>query len=433
MNIIDIIAKKRDGYQLNKSEINYFINNYVSGEVKDYQASALLMAIYLNGMSRQETVDLTRAMMYSGEVIDLSNIKGVKVDKHSTGGVGDKTSIVLGPIVASAGAKLAMISGRGLGHTGGTLDKLESIPGMNVSLTDKQFKKQVKQINIAVMSQTANINPADKKMYALRDVTATVGVIPLIASSIMSKKLASGSNTILLDVKIGSGAFMKNLTDAKKLTNTLVDIGNFFKRDTRAIITDMRQPLGYAVGNILEIKEAIDTLKGNGPDDFTELCLQASAIILNQAKLAKSFKDGYSFAKKQLTSGAAFKKFKTWIKAQGGNTTYLDNPQKFKKAKHIILLKSNIDGYIEKIDALQIGEASMHLGAGRLTKDDSIDYAAGIILKTKVGFKIKKGGPLCEIHTNKNNYQPILKDVKKAFVITKKPVKVPSVVLEYIK
>lgn len=433
MDIIEIIAKKRDGEELTTEEINYFIREYVKGTIKDYQASALLMAIYIKGMNHSETVALTKAMMYSGETISLNDIKGVKVDKHSTGGVGDKTSMVLGPIVASAGAKLAKMSGRGLGHTGGTLDKLESIPGMSISLSEKQFKNQVKKIGIAVMGQTANVDPADKKLYALRDVTATVGVVPLIASSIMSKKLASGADTILLDVKVGSGAFMKTLREAEHLSKVLVAIGKTFKRDTRALITDMQEPLGCAVGNILEVKEAIDTLKGHGPKDFTDLCLFAASVMIQQAKLAKSEDEAYRLAKKQLTSGAAFNKFKEWIKAQGGDISYLDNPNKFKKAKNIIEVKASTSGFIKEIVALEIGEAAMHLGAGRLTTDDKIDYTAGIILKKKVGEEVKQGDILCEVHTNKKNALPIIKDIKKAFKIVYYPVATPNVVLKYIK
>ncbi|MCQ2752948.1 MAG: pyrimidine-nucleoside phosphorylase [Bacilli bacterium] len=433
MDIIEIIAKKRDGRVLNKQEIDYFIDQYVKGNVKDYHASALLMAIYLKGMNHSETVALTNAMMHSGKIIDLSKIKGIKVDKHSTGGVGDKTSIALVPLVAASGAKIAMMSGRGLGHTGGTLDKLEAIPGMKVSLSEETFKHQIAKIGMAITGQTSDMVPADKKLYALRDVTATIDVIPLIASSIMSKKLASGTDAIFLDVKMGSGAFMKTFPDAEQLAKTLVRIGKAFKRDTRALITNMREPLGFAVGNILEVKEVIATLKGHGPSDFTELCLVSAAIMLIQAKLAKNISSAYALAEKQLKNGKAFQKFKEWIKAQGGDTTYLDAPEKFKTAKNVITLTAKKSGYIEEITALTIGEAAMHLGAGRLSVSDKIDYTAGIILKKKVGDHVKKGEPLCEVYTNKKDYQSILKDIGRAFKIVSWEIRKPEIAIKYIK
>lgn len=433
MDILEIIAKKRDGKTLSKEEINYFISNYVKENIQDYQASALLMAIYIRGMNHKETVDLTDAMMHSGDIIDLSSIKGIKVDKHSTGGVGDKTSMVLGPLVASCGAKLAKMSGRGLGHTGGTLDKLESIPGMSISLTNKEFKDQVSKIGIAIMGQTGNLVPADKKLYALRDVTSTVGVVPLMASSIMSKKLASGSNTILLDVKLGSGAYMKTKEDAIKLSKVLVNIGKSFKRDTRAVITNMQEPLGNAVGNNLEVIEAINTLHNKGPKDFTTLCIKCASIMLEQAHIVKNSKDAYKLIKEKLNNGEAFNKFKEFVNAQGGDISYLDNPNKFRKSKYIIPIKANKSGYIKEIIALQIGEAAMKLGAGRLSIKDKIDYSAGIVLSHKVGEKIKKGDVLAFAHTDKNNINDVLKMISKAFVIVNNKVKEPEVIIDYIK
>ena len=433
MNILDIIAKKRDGHALTREEINFFISNYVKDEIKDYQAASLLMAIYIRGMNHQETVDLTDAMLHSGDIVNLDDIPGIKVDKHSTGGVGDKTSMVLGPLVACCGAKLAKMSGRGLGHTGGTLDKLESIPGMNISLSDKQFKKQVKEINIALMGQTGNIVPADKKLYALRDVTATVGVIPLIASSIMSKKLASGANTILLDVKMGSGAFMKTLEDAQKLSKVLVNIGKSFKRDTRAVITNMQEPLGLAIGNNLEVIEAINTLHNKGPKDFTLLCKKCAAIMLEQANIVSNEKEAVKLIDQKLNNGEAFNKFLEFVKAQGGDISYIKNPNKFKKAKNIYQVKVATFGYIKEIVALEIGEVAMLLGAGRLRKEDKINPSAGIILNKKVGDKVNKNDVLCTLYTDKKDCVDIIKRVRASFIISKQKVKEPLVIIDYIK
>ncbi|MCQ2794670.1 MAG: pyrimidine-nucleoside phosphorylase [Bacilli bacterium] len=433
MNIVDIIAKKRDNRALTRLEIKYFIKSLVSHKIEDYHASTLLMAIYLNGMSHDEIVNLTKEMMKSGEIIDLSDIPGVKVDKHSTGGVGDKTSMVLAPLVASFGVKVAKVSGRGLGHTGGTLDKLESIPGMSINLTNAKFKELVRRNGIAIMGQTKELDPADKTLYALRDVTATVGSLPLITSSIMSKKLASGSDTILLDVKVGSGAFMKTLKDARELSNLLVSVGKACNKDTRAIITDMQEPLGYAVGNILEVKEAIDTLNNKGPKDFTELCLTCAAIMLTQAKVTDNLDKAKEMAEANLKNGKAFYKFKQWIASQGGDTYYLDHPDKFKKAKYVYDIKCKHVGYIKEIEALTIGEAAMHLGAGRLTIKDKIDPTAGIVLNKKVGDHVKFNDLLCKVYTNKENVNDILKTINKAFKILPVKVKTPKVIIDYIK
>ena len=433
MRMVDIIVKKRDGLSLTKEEINFAINGYVNGEVPDYQMSALAMAIVFKGMNNEEIVNLTSTMLHSGDIIDLSLIKGVKVDKHSTGGVGDKTSLVLGPLVASCGAKLAKMSGRGLGHTGGTLDKLESIPGFKVNLDSNQFVKQVNDIGIAIVGQTANLVPADKKMYALRDVTGTVESIPLIASSIMSKKLASGSDTILLDVKFGSGAFMKNVDDAKKLAKTMVDIGKSLNKDTRAIITDMTQPLGLAIGNALEVKEAINTLHGNGPKDFVELCLSAGSIMLQQAKICNNLDDGRKLLEEKLKNGEAFNKFVEFVKAQNGDINYILDPNKLPIAKHIIEVRSENDGYVDEINCLEIGESAMRLGAGRKTINDTIDMAAGIILNKKVGNHVKKGEILCYAHTNIDDVKDIIVDIHDSFKILPEKVESKPIVHDYIK
>lgn len=418
MRMIDIIEHKRDGKILTNEEINFFITNYVDGKIPDYQVSALLMAILFRGMSDEEIFNLTNDMLHSGDIIDLSKIKGIKVDKHSTGGVGDKTSLVLGPLIASCGAKLAKMSGRGLGHTGGTLDKMESIPGMQINISEDNFISQVNKIGMAIVGQTGHLVPADKKLYALRDVTGTVDSLPLIASSIMSKKLASGSDSILLDVKVGSGAFMKTLEMGEELAKTMVSIGKYFKKDTRAILTDMDEPLGLAVGNNLEVIEAINTLKGNGPKDLTELCIKAGAIMLLQAKICTSFEEGEKLLQSKIENGEAFKKFVDFVEAQGGDITYVLNTSKFEKAKYEISINSNKSGYITKIDALEIGEFAMKLGAGREKIEDKIDYSAGIILSKKIGDFVNSGDELCKIYTNKENYEEIIKEIKNSFIIS---------------
>lgn len=433
MRMVDIIEKKRDGFSLNKEEINFFINGYTNGSIPDYQASALAMAIVLKGMNKEEIGDLTDAMMHSGDTIDLSSIKGIKVDKHSTGGVGDKTSLVLGPLVASCGAKLAKMSGRGLGHTGGTLDKMESIPGMRINLSEEEFVNQVNKIGMSIIGQTAQIDPADKKLYALRDVTGTVESIPLISSSIMSKKLASGSDCILLDVKFGSGAFMKTIEKAKELARTMVDIGDYLNRDTRAIITDMEEPLGMAVGNALEVKEAIATLQGNGPKDLVDLVTYAGAIMLEQAKIVSNFEEGEKRIKQAIEDGGGFNKLLEFVSAQGGNVSYIKDLSKFKVAENIIPVYSSSTGYVEKIDSLLIGVSAMKLGAGRETLVDTIDMAAGIVLNKKVGDKVNKGDVLCYLHTNKDEYESIAKDVLSSFKLSSNLVNVHPIVYDYIK
>lgn len=433
MRMVDIIIKKRDGHALSKEEIHFFIKGYVDGSIPDYQVSALLMAILDHNMNMEEIVTLTDEMLHSGDVMDLSAIKGHKVDKHSTGGVGDKTSLVLGPLVASRGAKLAKMSGRGLGHTGGTLDKMESIPGMRISVSNEHFIRQVNEIGIAIVGQTGLLVPADKKLYALRDVTGTVESLPLIASSIMSKKLASGSDSILLDVKFGKGAFMKTLDDARKLAKTMVSIGNNLGRDTRAILTDMDQPLGHAVGNALEVKEAIETLKGHGPKDLVELCLEAGAIMLEQAGVYQDHDEAIKALKESLANGDAFNKLKEMIDWQGGDVSYIEHPEKFPLAKHIVEVKADKDGYVRRIDALMIGESAMRLGAGRAKIEDTIDMSAGIVLNKKIGDKVKKDETLCFVHTNIDKFDDILKDIKEAFIIDENEVKTPPIIHEYIK
>lgn len=430
--MVDIIAKKRDGHELTKEEISFFVQGYADDKIPDYQASAFTMAVLFRGMTKKETGYLTDAMMHSGETVDLSMIPGKVVDKHSTGGVGDKTSLVVGPLVASCGAKVAKMSGRGLGHTGGTLDKMESIPGMQIFLSREQFIKQVQEIGLAIIGQTAKIDPADKKLYALRDVTATVESIPLIASSIMSKKLASGSDAILLDVKFGGGAFMKTFDQAKILATAMVEIGDELHRDTRAILTDMDQPLGFAVGNALEVKEAIDTLNGHGPKDFVELCTQAGAIMLEQAGLVKDVEEGRKRIVEQIKNGEGLKKLAEFVAAQGGDASYIHDPSKFPLAKHQVEIKAEKAGYVRRIDSLAIGISAMKLGAGRETMEQTIDMAAGIILRKKVGDRVEKGDVLAIAHTNKENVEEVYKDIHDAFELQDEFVAVPNIVHAYI-
>ena len=428
----DIILKKRDGFELSKEEIDFFIKNYVNNIIPDYQASALAMAIYFQGMNKKEISFLTDSMLHSGEIIDLSSINGVKIDKHSTGGVGDKTSLVLGPLVASCGAKVAKMSGRGLGHTGGTLDKLESIKGVSVNVSKENFIKQVNDIGIAIIGQTGDLVPADKKLYALRDVTATVDSIPLIASSIMSKKLASGADTILLDVKFGSGAFMKDIKSAEELASTMVEIGKHLNRDTKAVLTDMDQPLGMAIGNSLEVIEACETLKKHGPKDLVELCLNLGAIILKQAHIEEDIEKGKVLLQSKIDNLEAFKKLEELIKYQGGDISYLEDYSKFEKSKYKKEIYSSKEGYVEKISALEIGECAMHLGAGRATKDDVIDMASGIVLNKKVGDFVKKGELLLTCYTNKENVEEIYKDLENSYIIVQNKVPNHKIIHEII-
>ena len=412
----EIIEHKRDGLKLTRDEIHFFIENYVSGSIPDYQASALLMAIYLKGMDAEETAILTLEMENSGEIWDLSDIPGLKIDKHSTGGVGDKVSLVLGPMVASCGGKLAKMSGRGLGHTGGTLDKLESIPGFDIYENIHEFKEQIRNVGMAIIGQSSDLDPADKKLYALRDVTATVSCIPLIASSIMSKKLASGSDCILLDVKYGCGAFMKTKEKAHELADLMIDIGKHLGKDVRAEVTDMDQPLGFAVGNNLEVKEAINTLKGHGPKDLFNLCVNSGSIMLTQAKLFKTTEEAKEAILENVKNGKAFEKFVEFVKAQKGDTSYILNPDKFEMAKNIVPIYSDKEVIIKRIDALTIGKCAMKLGGGREVITDVIDMSAGIVLNKKIGDKVEKGELLCTLYTNKNEYSEIESETKNAFI-----------------
>lgn len=398
MRAADLIIKKRDGKALTDEEINFLIDNYTKELIPDYQMAAWAMAVFFRGMTKEETRALTQAMMRSGETIDLSPIQGTIVDKHSTGGVGDTTTIVLAPLVAAAGVPVAKMSGRGLGHTGGTIDKLETIPGMRLDLTREEFIDQVNRIGVGIVGQTGNLVPADKKLYALRDVTGTVESLPLIAASIMSKKLASGAHSILLDVKTGSGAFMKTYDEARALAREMVDIGRGLGHPTIALITDMDQPLGYAVGNALEVKEAIETLQGKGPEDLTELCLTIGAHLLVLAKSVAHQEEAYQKLKDLLYSGAALDKLAQLIEAQGGNPQVVEDPDLLPKAPVLLPVLSDREGYVNHIDCFQIGHAAMLLGAGRASLEDKIDPGVGIQLCKKVGDYINKGDVVAYIH-----------------------------------
>lgn len=400
MRMVDLIEKKRNGLTLTKEEILFIIENYTAGTIPDYQMSALLMTIYYQDMTDEEITTLTLAMANSGEVIDLSELKGIKVDKHSTGGVGDTTTLVLAPLVASVGATVAKMSGRGLGYTGGTIDKLEAIPGFKVELSDEEFVRIVNESHVAVIGQSGDLAPADKKLYALRDVTATIDSIPLIASSIMSKKIAAGADAIVLDVTTGDGAFMKNIEDAKRLAHTMVRIGKLAERNTMAVISDMSQPLGRAIGNSLEIVEAIDTLKGNGPEDLMEMCYTLGSQMVVLAGKATDLAAARKMLEQSLASGAAFEKFKEMIANQGGDLQVIEQPEQLLTAKYKLELPAKTSGYVTRIVANEIGIAAMMLGAGRKTKEDSIDHAVGILLNKKVGDSVKEGESLLTIYSN---------------------------------
>ena len=399
MRMYDVIAKKRDGGTLSREEIAFAVNGYVAGEIPDYQMSALLMAIYLQGMTDEETAILTDVMAHSGDMVDLSAIQGVKVDKHSTGGVGDKTTLVIAPMVAACGVKIAKMSGRGLGHTGGTVDKMESVPGTRTALNQEEFFRQVNEIGISVIGQSGEIAVADKKLYALRDVTATVGCIPLIASSIMSKKLAAGSDAILLDVTMGDGAFMKNLDDAIELARLMVSIGTAHGRKVAALITDMDKPLGHNIGNSLEIAESIAVLKGKGPADLTEVCLQLASNMLVLAGKG-TLTECRAMAERTLQDGTAFVKCCQMFAAQGGDVEMVKDPDKLRKAAYSYKITARENGYIVKNDVEKIGNASVLLGAGRIQKEDSIDFAAGIVMHKKLGDMVRSGDAICTFYAD---------------------------------
>lgn len=418
MKMIDIINKKRAGMELTTEEINFFIENYTDGSIPDYQVSALLMAIYFQKMNMRETADLTMAMVNSGDILDLSKIEGIKVDKHSTGGVGDTTTLVLTPMVAALGIPVAKMSGRGLGHTGGTIDKLESFEGFSVEISEEQFISNVNNNKISIMGQTADLAPADKKLYALRDVTGTVENISLISSSIMSKKIAAGADAIVLDVKIGDGAFMKSYESAKELAKAMVSIGKSVNRNTVAVISDMDQPLGFAVGNALEVKEAIDTLNGKGPEDLLELCLTLGSNMVVLAEKAETVEEARKMLIKVIEDKSALNKLKEFIRAQGGNSNQVDNTELLPKAKYIVEVKSEKEGYVSKIDSEHIGLIAMELGAGRATKEDSVDLAVGIVLNKKRGNKVSVGETLAYIHVNdKSKIEKASRDIIESYHI----------------
>ncbi|SFD51690.1 pyrimidine-nucleoside phosphorylase [Lentibacillus persicus] len=432
MRMYDIIEKKRDGQKLTNEEIRFFINGYTNGEIPDYQASALLMAVFFQDMTEEERAELTGAMVESGDQIDLSAISGIKVDKHSTGGVGDTTTLILAALVASLGVPVAKMSGRGLGHTGGTIDKLESVPGFHVEISNDAFIDLVNKNKVAVVGQTGNLAPADKKLYGLRDVTATVNSIPLIASSIMSKKIASGADAIVLDVKTGAGAFMKELEEAKELAGAMVSIGNRVGRNTMAVISDMSQPLGNAIGNALEVKEAISTLRGKGPDDLTELCLELGSQMVVLGGKANTLKEAKELLYDNLHNGKALDHFKQFLESQGGDAGVVDNPDLLPQAAHTFELSAKQSGTVSEIIADNIGTAAMMLGAGRATKDSEIDLSVGIVLNKKVGDPIDKGESLLRIHANTDQVEDVKEKLYESIAITSETVESPPLIYDKI-
>ena len=419
MRAVEIIEKKKHGKQLTFEEIDFIVQGYTNNTIPDYQMSAFLMAIYFKGMDKEETANLTLSFVNSGDKVNLSAIEGIKVDKHSTGGVGDKISLIVVPLVASVGIPVAKMSVRGLGHTGGTIDKLESIEGFKVEISNAQFINNVNLHKMAVVGQSANLTPADKKIYALRDVTSTVDSIPLIASSIMSKKIASGADAIVLDVKVGSGAFMKSIDEARNLAQTMVDIGKSLNRNTVAVITNMNQPLGYEVGNANEIKEAIKVLRGDGADDETTVALTIASYMSMLGGAFKDFDSAYEHLNNVIKSGKAIDKLKELIKIQGGNPSIVDNPDKLPTAKNHVEVKSLRSGYVQSFDTESVGVAAMLLGAGRRTKEDIIDFSAGITLKKKIGDKVEVGDTLCILHTNKEIWDNAYERAINSFIIDK--------------
>lgn len=434
MRMYDLIMKKRNGGTLSRDEIFFMIEGYTKGNIPDYQMSAMMMAIYFNGMNEKETAALTMAMAESGDQLDLSGIQGIKVDKHSTGGVGDKTSLALTPMVSACGVKIAKMSGRGLGHTGGTIDKLESFQGFSTSLSEEAFIDQVNRIGISIIGQTKNLAPADKKLYALRDVTATVDNMSLIASSIMSKKLAAGADAIVLDVKTGSGAFMKEEADAMLLAGEMMTIGKNAGRKMMAVISDMDQPLGNAVGNALEVKEAIETLKGHGPADFTELCMTLGSCMLMVAEIAENEQQAREMLKEAVDSGKALDKLAELVEAQGGDKRMVYETDLLPKASSIIPLLSEKDGYVEKIQCDEVGICSLILGGGRETKESAIDLSVGIVLTKKVGSHVKAGEPLAYIHSNEEAKRLACEErLRKAFHIGDKVKKEGAIIHQILK
>jgi pyrimidine-nucleoside phosphorylase len=424
MRFVEVIEKKRDGFELSTEEIHFFVDGFTSGEIPDYQAAAWAMAVLLNGMSTRETTDLTMAMAHSGDMIDLSHVVENALDKHSTGGVGDKTTLVVEPLVTACGVPIGKMSGRGLGFSGGTLDKMESIPGFRADLSIEEFYAQLKKEGIVLTGQTGDLAPADGKLYALRDVTGTVPSMPLIASSIMSKKIAGGAHRILLDIKTGLGAFMQTLDEARQLGHLMVQIAGLAGRKAVALLSDMNQPLGFAVGNALEVKEAIDTLHGGGPPDFREHCLEVSAHMLMLAEKASTEKAARKLAEETIASGKAWQKFRRLVEVQGGDVSYVDDPDKLPRARIIEPVVSPRDGYIAGMHARIIGETSVTLGAGRAKKGDPVDHAVGVVVHTKVGDKVKKGQPLFTIHANKKGLlEEARPELLKVYTFSDKPVK----------
>lgn len=432
MRMIDIIHKKKNGEVLTKAEIDFFVNGYTKGLIPDYQMSALLMAICFKGMTKREIADLTMAYVYSGDIIDLSEIKGIKVDKHSTGGVGDKVSLIVIPLVASVGVPVAKMSGRGLGHTGGTIDKLESIEGFHTDLSKEQFVSNVNRFKMAIAGQSANLTPADKKIYALRDVTATIDSIPLIASSVMSKKIAAGADAIVLDVKVGSGAFMKTIEDAQELSRTMVEIGRSLNRQIVAVISDMSQPLGYEIGNALEVKEAIGVLKGNGSKDVTLVSLTIASYMAVLGGAFESFDIAYAELTDIIMSGKALAKLKQLVEIQGGNPEIIDKPDQLPQAKQRIEIRASGKGFVNSIEAESIGISAMLLGAGRKTKEDKIDPSAGITLIKKVGDRVNSGDILCILHTNLDECKDAENMALKAYVISEQEPNTPPYIYDVI-
>ncbi len=429
MRMYDIIVKKRNGEALSDDEIAFFVKGYTDGSIPDYQASALLMAIYFQGMTEHETAVLTMEMAHSGDMLDLSAIKGMKADKHSTGGVGDKTSLVLTPLAASIGIPVAKMSGRGLGHTGGTIDKLESFPGFTTGISEEQFINNVNTIGIAIAGQTKNMAPADKKLYALRDVTGTVDSIPLIASSIMSKKLAAGADVIVLDVKTGSGAFMKTEEDSIKLAEEMVKIGNNVGRKTLAVISDMDEPLGYAVGNAIEVKEAIDTLNGHGPADLLELCLTIGSLMAIGTGKAGSTEEARRLLIEKLDDGSALKKFAEFVEAQGGDSAPVFNTNLLPQASIVREVTSPVDGYVSHIESDRVGISAMKLGGGRETKESEIDLSVGILINKKVGDSVKKGEKIATLYANDNaKLEAALSELEQSYSYSQTPVERPELI-----